>query len=234
MASGERERRTGFASGPQTGPISNGQKLWRSRPVPSLPLPGPTHGHPAAPFPDTEAQGSQALLELTGLRPGGERSSHTLEGWHPLTETREQLPSTTPPSLLVLLQRTADISQLTTMEKATSAGRAPGRIPTLPGSDRPLVALLVGWETWAAPLTPWREAARQSDTRLSAQQDGHARLCGLYLPSRGTIRWGTRADRMAGMSCAESRWVFQQKEGEAQGRGQPSGFEEHPGARGPE
>lgn len=56
MARGERER-TGLASGSPTGPISSGQKLWRRRQVRGPPLPRPTHGHPAAPFPDTAAPG---------------------------------------------------------------------------------------------------------------------------------------------------------------------------------
>lgn len=111
MASGERERRTGFASGFQKGPISSRQKLQRSRQVPSPPLPRtPPHGNPAAPSPDIEAQGSQALPELTGLMPGGESSSHAPEGWNPLMEPRKPFPSTIPPSLHLLLQGTADTS----------------------------------------------------------------------------------------------------------------------------
>lgn len=44
--------------------------------------------------------------------------------------------------------------------------------------------------------------------------------------SDGGIRAKTAWQRM---SCAESKRIFQQKEDEAQGRGQPGGFEEHLG-----
>lgn len=234
MASGERER-TGFASGSPTGPISSGQKLRRCRQVRSPPLPRSTHGHPAAPFPRHGSTRTRALLELTGLVPGGQCSSHTLEGCNPLTETREPLPSTFPPSVHFLLQRIADISpgSQRESERKGDLGRwahLGGSRLAQPGTDLGWL-LLAGRETRGPPLTPQWEAAHQSDTWLGAKQDGNA-IRGLYCifqagrQSDGGIRAKTA---WQGMSCAESKRIFQQKEDEAQGRSQPGGFEEHLG-----
>lgn len=125
--------------------------------------------------------------------PGGRRSSHTLGGCNPLTETREPLPSTFPPSVHLLLQRTADISpgsQQRESERKGDLGRwahLGGSRFAQPGTDL-WWRLLAGRETWGPPLTPQWEAAHQSDTWLGAKQDGDA-IRGLYLPSRETVRW---------------------------------------------
>lgn len=100
----------GLHQGSRRDPSPAGRSFGEAGRSPARLFPAPPPTDPAAPSPDIEAQGSQALPELTGLKPGGESSSHAPDGWNPLTEAREPLASTIPPSLHLLLQRTADTS----------------------------------------------------------------------------------------------------------------------------
>lgn len=166
--------------------------------------------------------------------PSGQRSSHTLEGWNPLAETRELLPSTFPPSVHLLLQRTADISPGSQQRESQGKGDL-GRWAHLGGSRlaRPGTELwglrLVGRETWGPPLTPQWEAAHQSDTWLGTKKMEMPPV-GCTFQAGGQLAGGIRAKHAwQGTSCAESKGIFRQKEDEAQGRGQPGRFEEHLG-----